>query len=740
MEIKPLVVSELNPLLNSHLVVDECSLSAVTNFLSSVSEFGFDLETNVTKTHTDRKIRTIQIGNRDEQYIIDLLAFAGSPANLQEGQGSYSPSAWARPVAEALRPFLESDEVLKVGTYLQFDYETLKWCLGIRAKHFYDCHLAEKILTAGLAAFWNDSLEDLTLKYCHLQIDKTLQTGFGLETPLTQNHIDYGALDVRLPFAIKAGQKPRLEKLGLMRVLNEIENPAIPAFGDIHLNGMKLCADKWMTIIDAVKIKHVDNIQTLDTFFIPVVGGSAKPSVACSIDEAAIPEEKLEARFRSFDSLDQIEAAWRDEDHKARRASLRELFYAARRKIAGWEKAKNKWEGQAAINYGSTDQLIAALRQMGFNESKLPDTNDRTLKKLKDPVIKALQEFRETAKLLTTYGESFLEYTDGITGRIHSKVNQMGAATGRTSSSEPNLQNIPKKPEWRACFIARPGYQIITIDMAGAELRILAEASGEPVWIEAFNKGWDVHSVGAEILFGQRWKDGTEDTCAYYHTGDHQKCKCKVHKDLRNKIKSINFGIAYGMEAGKLSEELGISKGEAQELLDLYRNTFRCVTAYLHKLGEFAKINLVAKTLSGRCRWFDRPDWNKARQKVIDDGKDPVQAQVSRKFHALYAGIEREGKNTPIQGTNADIAKLWMALIAEEIEKQFGGFLIIMVHDELVIECPEQGPQDWPKDSLGNVERCATLVASKCKEAGARLMTRVVMESEYHVAPYWFKD
>lgn len=716
-----MVVSELNPLLNSMLISDMQSMSAVVGFMSRVTEFGFDVETNVVDSFVDRKIRTIQIGNRDEQYIIDLLALAGSTAHLAEGQGGYQPGDWARPLVEALKPFFENEKITKVGTYLQFDYETLKWAFGIRSKGFYDCHLAEKVINAGRAAFWQDSLEEMVERYCGLKIDKTLQTGFDLESPLDQERLDYAALDVRLPFSIRAGQKSKIEKNGLTAVIYEVENPAIPAFGDMHLNGMRLEPSKWMTLIDAVKLKHHDNVKELDTYFIPVVGDSAKPSEVC-----ALPG--FEDKYH-FDSLEQLEAAWRDEKDKPTRALLRQQFYEVRRKIADWDKARAKWEGDAAINYGSTKQVRDGLLAMGIEEKKLPDTNDRTLEKLKDPVIKALQRFRETEKLLDTYGESFLDNIDCYTKRIHSRVNQIGAETGRTSSSQPNLQNIPKKPEWRACFVARPGYKIITIDMSGAELRILAEASGEPVWVEAFSKGWDVHSVGAEIIFGQKWKDVTEPSCAYHHTGDHQKCKCKGHKELRGQIKSINFGIAYGMEAGKLADEIKVSKQEAQALLDLYRSTFKCVTAYLKKLGDSAKINLVARTLAGRCRWFDRPDWNKARQKVVDDGKEPTQPQISRKYHAMYASIEREGKNTPIQGTNSDIAKLWMALICEELELYYNALLIMMVHDELVIECPED-----------SIERCTELLSAKCKQAGARFMHTVVMESDFHVADFWFKD
>lgn len=709
MEIVDLVLEQLKPPLNVKLVVDTAGLVAIADFFSRVTEFGFDTETNITETFVDKRIRTINIGNRDEQYIIDLLAFAGSQDALIAGQGSYRPSEWAQPVVGHLKPFLDSGDYLKVGTYLQFDYEVLKWCLGIRSWNFYDCHIAEKCINAGKASFWEDSLEEMALKYIGRKINKEAQKSFDLETALTPDQIAYAALDVRLPFAIRTGQSAFIKQYGLEKTIHVVENPAIPAFGDMHLNGMLLSAEKWTVLIDEKAAEHVDNVKALDTYFLPIVGERARPNV----------------------DVEGAEKAWRDEKNKTQRAINRQNFYDARRKVATWQKNKQTWEGQAAINYGSSDALLAALRKMGYGEKKLPDTNDRTLKQLIDPVFKALQDYRETKKIETTYGLAFLENIYEATGRIHTKVNQMGAATGRTSSTNPNLQNVPRQPEWRACFVARDDdHVIITIDMAGAELRILAEASMEEVWLEAFAKGWDVHSVGAEILFGQKWVDGTEPDCAFYNTGDHKKCSCKVHKELRDRIKAINFSIAYGAEAKKVAEQLGILVGEAQQLLEIYRATFKKVTGYLHGSGESAKLNLVARSLGGRVRWFTRPDWNISKEKCLKEAKGaPVSSrEISRKFHGLYSGIEREGKNTPIQATNADIVKLWMALIWPTLEAEFGAFLLLMVHDELVVECPK-----------ATQEACVAFLSEKCKEAGAAFLSKVVMESEAHVGPHWIK-
>lgn len=716
MSVRQLLVGELSPALNATVVSDYDGLNKLSSFLSRVEEIGFDTETNVTEDFTKRKVRTVQIGNKDEQYVIDLLAFAGSKEALIAGQGRYKPDGWAKPLIEVIEPALYNSKIRKLGVRLQFDYETVKWNLGIRSQCFYDCHIAEMLIYSGKVNFYDDDfwgMVDMMRRYCGLLINKEEQTLFDLETPLTQSQINYAALDTRFPFAIRAGQAAHIAKFNLQQVAYEVEFPAIGSFGDMRLNGFYLNPEKWKKQVTSVEAKHVDNIKTLDTYFLPVVGDRAKPAV----------------------DLVAIENAWREEDNKEQRAERRKEFYSARRSLKDWEANCSKWEGEAAINYGASGQLLKAMRLMGFTEKQLPDTNDRTLAKLfkTSAVIKAVQDYRETGKLLTTYGLNFLENIHSFTDRIHSNINQIGAETGRTSSSNPNIQNIPKKPEWRSCFTSRDAsYVIITIDMSGAELRILAEASQEPVWLDAFAKGWDVHSVGAEIIFGTRWKEGTEEKCAYYHTGDHQKCSCKVHKNLRGQIKSINFGIAYGMEAQKLADQCGITKKEAQGLLDDWRKAFPKVTAYLEALGRLAKNNMIAHTLSGRHRLFTRPTWEMAKEKVIKDAKDPSEVNsraISRKYGSMYGSVEREGKNTPIQGTNVDIAKLTMGFMWELLETEFLAFLVNFVHDEFVVEVP-----------VANAPACARYIEDCIRRAGAVLMKLVTMESEYHIEDHWVKD
>jgi DNA polymerase I-like protein with 3'-5' exonuclease and polymerase domains len=728
--IRSLVVSELNPPLNGTRITHPSQLPLVSDFFQRKKVFVYDVETNVVDDFTQRIIRTIQVGDKEEQYTIDLLAFAGSAEALKE-QGNRTAPSWATPILQTLQPALDSADWLKVGVFLDFDYKTTRWCLGMRMWNIYDCNLAEKCIHAGRVNFFEPgfySMDGMLRRYAKMQIDKTEQTGFDLETPLTDSQWQYTFLDCRLPFAIKAAQKLPLTTLGLDRVV-QIENDAVPAFGEMFLNGIYLDKDAWLAIVESTKIKHAENIKTLDTFFCSIVGTK----------ESNRPEAPSELRLKL------LEERWRNEKDRVRRAEYRKDYQALQatgKATKEWEAKSLECEGEAYINYGSNPQLLEAFRKMGFGVRELPNTNDRTLSKIQNKsVIKALQAYRTTQKALTTYGVEFLRHINQKTGRVHPHTNQLGAATGRTTSTKPNGQNIDA--EHRACCKARPGYKFVSVDMAGAELRILAELSGEPLMVDAFANGHDVHSIGAELIFGDEWKNSAEASCAYYYTADKQKCKCKRHKELRDRAKALNFGTIYGKEAKSFSEELNISKDDAQKILDKWRSTYKVAWKFLTELGNSAKVNLCVRSFSGRIRGFNKVDWDKCKEIAADrakkDGKNPqaiTSKDVSRVYHGLFGNMEREGKNGPHQMGNADVAKIAMGcgfdkhgepFMWHQIQK-FDAWFCNFVHDEFCAEVREDQVDDFIE-----------MVGSCIKRAAAEMMKRVDMTYDSAVGDCWSK-
>jgi DNA polymerase-1 len=313
------------------------------------------------------------------------------------------------------------------------------------------------------------------------------------------------------------------------------------------------------------------------------------------------------------------------------------------------------------FNINSSQQLGRIL----FDELKLP-----TIKKTKKKtgystdvdVLTRLAEqhelpalvlrHRSLAKLKSTYVNALLEQIDPDTGRIHTSFNQTVAATGRLSSSNPNLQNIPIRTqegrEIRKAFVPRPGWLMVTADYSQIELRILAHYAEDPILIRSFEANEDIHTRTASEVFAI--------------------AQDQISPDLRRQAKTINFGIIYGMSAFGLSRELGISPQMAQNYIDQYFARYAGVKAYMERTVEQARSTRRIDTLLGRLRLL--PDINAANANV-------------RQF------AERTAINTPIQGTAADLIKVAMIRMAQALKaKQMESAMLLSVHDEIVFEVP----------------------------------------------------
>src|SRR6202035_2524081 len=283
-------------------------------------------------------------------------------------------------------------------------------------------------------------------------------------------------------------------------------------------------------------------------------------------------------------------------------------------------------------------------------------------------------EYRELAKLKSTYVDALPPLIEPATGRLHTRFSQTGAATGRLSSSDPNLQNIPVRTELsrqiRAAFIAEPGWTLLSADYSQIELRILAHFSEDPVLLEAFRSGQDIHSRTAQEVFGVR---------AMAQTAEH-----------RRAAKVINFGIIYGLSPFGLAQNLGIDQKEAARFIAAYFTRYRGVKEYLdNSLAETRKTEM-ARTLFGRIR-------------PIPEINSP-QVQL-RNF------AERTALNSPLQGTAADLIKLAMIAIDKRLaEQKLDAKMILQVHDELLFEAPENEQEaltELVREEMENVYKLA---------------------------------
>jgi DNA polymerase-1 len=267
-------------------------------------------------------------------------------------------------------------------------------------------------------------------------------------------------------------------------------------------------------------------------------------------------------------------------------------------------------------------------------------------------VCRKVLDYRQLVKLKGTYVDALPALINPRTGRLHTSFNQTGAATGRLSSSNPNLQNIPIRTELgreiRAAFIPRAGWKLVVADYSQIELRLLAHFSNSAVLIEAFRNGEDIHTRTAAEVFNVP--------------------PLLVTPELRRRAKAVNFGIVYGLSAFGLAAQLGIPRHEAQTYIDNYFARYPGVRQWIEKTIAEVRASGVTRTLVGRER--------------------PIPAMDSRNPNAR-GFAERTAVNTPLQGTAADLIKLAMIRIEEEIERRgFQAGMLLQVHDELLFEAP----------------------------------------------------
>jgi DNA polymerase-1 len=294
-------------------------------------------------------------------------------------------------------------------------------------------------------------------------------------------------------------------------------------------------------------------------------------------------------------------------------------------------------------------------------------TRESELEKMRDlhPAIAQILEYRELQKLLSTYLDVLPTLVDS-NDRIHATFNQIGAVTGRFSSKNPNLQNIPIKTERgrviRDAFIAEDGYSLVVLDYAQVELRLAAVFSQDVAMLDAFNNGKDIHTVVAAKIF---------------HVPESE-----VTKNQRRSAKTINFGILYGMGVNALREGLGSSRVEAQEFYDAYYKEFATLANYLESVKAFARENGFTQTLFGRKRIFN---------------------SIKSPLPFLRAQAERMAINAPIQGTQADMTKLAMIAINSLVQKKYNDTdvkIVLQVHDELVYEVKDEITSQFLADAV----------------------------------------
>lgn len=556
---------------------------------------------------------------------------------------------------EPLRPFLESREHKKVFHNGKFDYKMVRGTSGIEIEEIRDTFLAERCLQAGRRK-WGFGLDKVTGDRLGISMNKEIRKSFiGHKGDFSQDQIKYSAEDVAHMIPLCQDQIKDLEKEGLINTWL-LESSAVQAFGDMEFNGLLLNKEAWNDIRE-------DNL---------------KKAQACREEM-----DKYAKNFFPVSLFDEVD-----------------------------------------INYGSPDQMLKLLRAMkvqvpvtssrgGTTLQAIEDTSDATLKTIKKyPIVEQLKKYRSAMVRVNTFGSSYIDAVHPATGRIHFVLNQCGTDTGRpakASDSPINPLNTPKDKVFRNAFIAEPDWTVETDDYAGCELRIWAEASGDPALREAFDKGMDVHCMVASRLYG---KDVQKDN-EWSH--------------LRLPAKALNFGICYGMGPRKLFVDVNamgmeVTFQEAKHLFRRYtKEEFKTGVDYVREMGRAASEEGVLTSISGRKRYWNLPD-PENKEKYPEGIYDTT-------YRGRLAAIGREGGNFPMQSVNACMTKRAMVGIRDHIKKAGIRSLIInQVYDEVVTTTHKD-----------EVEEFHPIKQKIMLEAAHFYLKHVKMQVDGDVLPFWTK-
>lgn len=667
---------------------------------------GFDTETNITDQIQDRVMYVATVGNYDEQIVVDWVH---CPPEAQD---------WVKSICE-------NPDVVKIIHNVSFDLKVL-WNHGITARNTYDTMVQHQLLHNGIA-MKNISLAELHEQYLYKFLDKGLRTSYNGEK-LSDEQIKYAGLDVKELPTFRLLQLFRGNEYHLVNAMG-LENEVAEALARMEYDGVILDPDRWkeakmwadgefyrvrqelQNTVEAdprlaayavengyIMVEDKMNInwnsapqkKEIALHFFPGLTGLSKPILKAVVESAYI-DDNLEAARLFEDTLNGNYKTIEEYLLKTDRQWLidHEMLYPA---------------GLCRFNWNSSVQMLALCKLL---DPRLRSTEAKYLAKRADPFFKALVTYGEWFKRVSTYGEDFLRHIQKD-GRVHTRYHNI-KDTGRTSSSDPNLQNIPArgaaKSHYRRPFIPAPGNLLCKGDYAGQEIVLAAQIYRETSWINALKAGHDIHSVVAEMIWPKEWKVVAEPECTYYLNNAKHKCKCASHDPMRGSVKTLNFGIIYGMSAAGLSERLGISRNDAQKLIDDY---FRALPNLRKNMRMFVAYALSRGYIRGpgpisRIRWF--PDWEQVRHRV-----PAYLAGASDDY--ILAEIARQAGNMPVQGGGADVLKIAMVLIYQYIRDNnlFGIVkMVLNVHDELVCEYPET-MIEWPRIQSILMKRAADVV------------------------------
>lgn len=519
---------------------------------------------------------------------------------------------------------LENSKVKSTFFNTKFDIKFLFHNTGIMLSNVFDCMNAEVLLNAGRGKSLY-SLADLVLKYEGEVLDKEVREQFWKQEvkEFSAQQLLYAAKDVKVLSEIYTNQMQQIIEAKEQKIA-DIEMKLLPVVAKMEYDGILLDTDAWLALEKTEAARVEETGKYLVDFFFDKINYSSYSNALQLSDAVRLPIKTK----RDRGALEKID------DVKSSLSFIKEKF-----------------------NLGSKQQVLAVLNLLGV---ECENTNEKELVKFakEHAVVDKLIEFREAEKRVNNYGANFLNIINPVSGRIHTEFLNMGAATGRFSSNNPNLQNIPRAKGYRESFIASPDFDFLSHDYSQQEYRLAGAVSGEPVIIDAYLQGADMHTATAANFYNKAFDDVTPAE--------------------RNWGKTRNFEIIYGTTEWGLSKSLKCSIDEAKEVLKKYWAGYPTLSAF--KLAVEDSIVKLGYSITpyGRKRYnVEKPLY-----------------MTGPEYMRYLGRIKREGFNHIIQGGGADIVKIAMINIYNN--NPFGDKfrMLLTVHDEIDSEAHKSISKD----------------------------------------------
>lgn len=507
----------------------------------------------------------------------------------------------------------------KVFFNTKFDIKHIYDKTGIMFNNVFDVMNCEVLLNAGIGKSLY-SLEEVALKYCNVQLDKNVREEFFMSNDVTEKMLDYAAMDVKILRDIYTIQIKLISDVNEDAVL-DIEMKLLPVVSRMEYDGVLLDKEALTTITN----NEESRLISLETEI----------------------REKMVSEIKHFNNALEMAHALKIPVKTKREKEALESILDYKISI-DWAKSR--------LNLNSYIQLPAILNLIGI---PVKSADKKELKKFKEhDIIGLLLERSESQKRISTYGKSLIDQIHDLTCRVHTEFINMGAATGRFSSTNPNLQNIPTAKGYRESFVSSKGWKWLSLDYSQQEFRLAGGVSGEPKIIEAYLNGVDMHTATASILYNKPLSE--------------------ITKEERNRGKTVNFAILYGSSEYGLKYNLGISLEESLSII----NSFNTGYSRLHAFKSAAE-DMVLK-LGFSSTPLGRRRYNSPKPLYMN----------SNEYIKYIAKVKREGFNHIIQGGGADIIKIAMVNIYNN--NPFGDKfrMLIQVHDEINAEAHESIAND----------------------------------------------